>query len=120
MTEKPLVWIGTTLGDVRSFPAEARRKAGRQLLRVQRGLMPHDWKAMPSVGRGAYELRVKTTTEHRIMYVARHPEAVYVLHAFEKRSRKTRKNDIALARKRLTRLTQSRLRNGARQKGDNQ
>jgi phage-related protein len=73
---------------------------GFQLLRVQQGLEPHDWKPMASVGPGVREIRVHTETEHRVCYVARFAEAVYVLRAFEKRSQKTAARDIELARDR--------------------
>ena len=101
MTEKPLAWLGSSLDDVRTFPAEARRAAGYQLGRVQQGLMSDDWKPMATVGAGVYEIRIHTALEYRVFYVAKYEEAVYVIHAFEKRTRQTRKADIALARKRL-------------------
>ena len=101
MIEKPLAWLGSSLEDVRAFPAEARRAAGYQLGRVQQGLMPDDWKPMTTVGVGVYEIRIHTWLEHRVFYVAKHEEAVYVIHAFEKRTRQIRDADIALARKRL-------------------
>lgn len=63
--------------------------------------MPEDWKPVATVGRGVYEIRIHTALEHRVFYVARFEEAVYVLHAFEKRTRQTRQSDIALARSRL-------------------
>ncbi len=101
MGDKPLVWVGSTLEDVRSFPDEARRIIGYQLLRVQSGLMPSDWRPMRTVGPGVIEIRLRTALEHRVFYLARFAEAVYVLHAFEKRSRKTAQTDIELARRRL-------------------
>jgi phage-related protein len=63
--------------------------------------MPTDWKPMPSVGQGVNEIRIHTRVEHRVIYVAKFEEAVYVLHAFEKRSRQTRDTDLTLARERL-------------------
>ncbi len=63
--------------------------------------MPDDWKPMASVGRGVYEIRIHTGLEHRVLYLAKHEEAIYVLHAFEKRSRQTRQAEIELARQRL-------------------
>lgn len=66
-----------------------------------RGLMPDDWKPMTTVGAGVYEIRVHTGLEHRVLYVAKYEDAVYVIHAFEKRTPQTRDADIALARKRL-------------------
>jgi phage-related protein len=111
VVEKPLWWLGSSLDDVRAFPDEARRKAGYELGRVQQGLMPTDWKPMPSVGLGAYELRVRTALEHRVFYVAKFEEAVYVLHAFEKRTRRTARADIALASHRLAEFLARRKRN---------
>jgi phage-related protein len=99
--DKMLVWIGASFEELRDFPPEARRAAGYELRRIQRGSMPTDWKPMPSVGPGVNEIRIHTHVEHRVMYVAKFEEAVYVLHAFEKRSRQTRDTDLTLARERL-------------------
>lgn len=101
MADKPLTWVGSALDDLRRFPEEARRLAGYQLRRVQAGLMPDDWKPIATVGAGAYEIRIHTDTEHRVFYVAKFEEAIYVLHAFEKRTRQTRPADIDLAGTRL-------------------
>ena len=79
-----------------------------QLRRVQLGLEPTDWKPVPSVGLGVREIRVRTELEHRVLYVARFEEALYVLHAFDKRSRKTSKHDIELAGVRMRRLQSER------------
>jgi len=75
--------------------------AGFELRRVQQGLQPTDWKPMASVGAGVEEIRIHTGREHRVFYIARIEEGVYVLHAFEKRSRKTPARDIEVARNRL-------------------
>jgi phage-related protein len=96
-----IAWVGASFEDLRNFPPEARRVAGYELRRIQRGLMPTDWKPMPSVGPGVNEIRIHTDVEHRVLYVAKFEEAVYVLHAFEKKSRQTRDKDLALARERL-------------------
>ena len=101
MVERPLAWLGSSLDDVRAFPAEAKRAAGYQLGRVQQGLMPDDWKPMSTVGAGVYEIRIHTELEHRVFYVAKYEDAIYVIHAFEKRTTQTREADIALARRRL-------------------
>jgi len=74
---------------MRAFPRDARRLAGVQLRRVQQGLERFDWKPMALVGPSVREIRVYTALEHRVLCVAKFAEAVYVLHAFEKRSRKT-------------------------------
>jgi phage-related protein len=99
--DKILIWIGASFEDLRDFPADARRAAGYELRRVQRGLMPTDWKPMASVGPGVNEVRIRTGAEHRVLYVAKFEEAIYVLHAFEKKSRQTRDTELTLARERL-------------------
>jgi phage-related protein len=63
--------------------------------------MPNDWKPMPSVGAGVVEVRIHGRLKHRVLYMAKFEEAIYVLHAFEKKSRRTRKTDVDLARSRL-------------------
>jgi phage-related protein len=107
---KRLLWLGSSRRDIGRFPKAARRIAGFQLLRVQQGLEPNDWKAMASIGAGVQEIRVHTETEHRVCYVARFLEGIYVLHAFEKRTRKTSRSDIELARTRYRELLEHRRR----------
>ena len=99
-TSPPLVFVGSSLEDIRNFPADARRAAGFELSFVQQGLMPSDWKPIKEVGPGATEIRVHVLGEWRVIYVAKFTDGVYVLHAFEKKTRKTRREDIELARKR--------------------
>lgn len=74
---------------------------GYQLRRVQQGLMPTDWKPMATVGPGVTEIRIRGRVEHRVLYVAKFEDAVYVLHAFPKKTQRTRKADLDLARARL-------------------
>ena len=76
---KAVHFLGSSLADLRRFPAEARRDAGFQLHAVQRGLEPRDWKPIPSVGPGATEIRIHVLGEWRAIYVAHRPDAVYVL-----------------------------------------
>ncbi len=99
-----MAWLGSALADLRAFPADARRDAGFELRRVQQGLDPDDWKPIPSVGPGVREIRIHTGLEHRVLYIATFAEAVYVLHAFEKRTRKTPTHDRQLAQDRLRAL----------------
>jgi len=107
-----VLWLGTARDDLRGFPADARQVAGFQLWRVQRGLEPNDWKPMPVVGLGVREIRVRTDLEHRVIYLAKFNEAVYVLHAFQKRSQRTPKPDLDLARQRLRELLKQRRQRG--------
>lgn len=63
---------------------------------------------MTTVGAGVKEIQIHTGFEHRVLYLAKFAEGVYVLHAFEKRTRKTSKRDIDLARERFRALTENR------------
>ncbi|HVO45572.1 MAG TPA: type II toxin-antitoxin system RelE/ParE family toxin [Steroidobacteraceae bacterium] len=108
MTEKPVIWVGSSRERLRAFPVDARRDAGHQLHVVQLGLPPSDWRPMPSVGAGVVELRVHAAGEHRVVYVAKFAEALYVLHAFEKKTRQTREADLDLARRNLAAVLQQR------------
>ena len=72
-------------------------------------------KQMPTIGPGVREIRIHTDLEHRVFYVASFAEAVYVLHAFEKRTRKTAKHDLDLAGDRFRALVTER-RTNAQQK----
>lgn len=101
---KPIRWLGSSRSDVKAFPMDARRVAGFQLHAVQRGSEPNDWKPLRAVGPGVREIRVHTGLEHRIVYVATFAEAVYVLHAFSKKTAKTTPHDIRLARTRFEAL----------------
>jgi phage-related protein len=62
--------------------------------------MPSDFKPMLNVGAGAYEIRLHVLGEWRVIYVAKFDNAVYVLHAFHKKTQKTRKEDVELAARR--------------------
>jgi len=63
---------------------------------------------MPSVGPGVREIRIHAALEHRVLYVARFVEAIYVLHAFEKRTRRTPKRDLELGRQQFRALVSQR------------
>ena len=108
MSEKPIIWLGDSRQRIRAFPEDAREVAGFQLWRVQRGLEPNDWKPMPGVGLGVQEIRIHTDAEHRVLYVAKFAEAVYVLHAFEKRAQRTPMKDLDLAALRFRALVNQR------------
>ena len=108
MSDKPIVWLGSARRDIRTFPGDARRRSGFQLRRVQQGLDPDDWKPMISVGLGVREIRIQTDLAHRVFYLATFDEAVYVLYAFEKRTRKTPSHEVKLARDRYRALLKKR------------
>nr|WP_295746277.1 type II toxin-antitoxin system RelE/ParE family toxin [uncultured Acidocella sp.] len=98
---KPVRFRGSSLEDLRDFPATARREAGQQLDQVQRGLDPDDWKPMTPVGQGGREIRIRDEAgEFRVIYVAKFAVAIYVLHCFQKKTQATSKADLDLAEKR--------------------
>lgn len=97
---KELEFLGTSQDDLKNFPAEARRDAGFQLHFVQMNQKPSDWKPMKTIGPGAIEIRIHKEGEWRVIYVAKFQNKVCVLHAFEKKTRKTRQSDIAIAKER--------------------
>lgn len=101
---KLLKFVGSSLSDLREFPAEARRAAGFELWQVQCGLMPSDFKPLLGVGPGAYEIRVHVKGEWRVIYVAKFANNIYVLHAFQKKTRKTSREDMELAERRYRQI----------------
>ncbi len=104
--KKPVCFLGDSLKCLREFPADARQDAGYQLDKVQRGEKPDDCKPMPAIGKGVEEIRVRDASgAYRVIYTARLANAVYVLHAFQKKSQATAKRDIDLARARFSELS---------------
>ena len=106
MPAKPIEFLGDSLRSLREFPDDAKRDAGYQLDRVQHGLQPDDFKPMPAIGKGVEEIRVRDDTgAYRVIYTARLADAVYVLHAFQKKAKTTSKRDIELAKQRFALLS---------------
>jgi len=102
---RPLRFIDSSQKDLRDMPATVRQALGLDLMNVQYGGEPRDFKPMPSVGSGAYEIRYRDDNgAFRVIYVAKFADAVYVLHAFQKKTQKTPKPDIDLAANRYRRL----------------
>lgn len=101
---KSLRFVGSSLDDLRGFPGEARRSAGFELRAVQNGLEPSDWRPMRPVGSGVKEIRIHVLGEWRVIYVVQRYDTVYVLHAFQKKRRKTSHHDIELARRRYRQI----------------
>jgi phage-related protein len=98
---KPVRFAGSAREDLAAFPEPARRTAGYELFLVQVGREPSDFKPMPDVGPGVQEIRVRDRAgTFRVIYVARFDEAVYVLHAFQKKTAKTSRLDSEVARRR--------------------
>jgi phage-related protein len=98
---KAIIWHGTSKEDLRQFPKNVIKEAGYQLDKIQHGFEPYDWKPMLNTGSGVMEIRIKDEGgQFRVIYVAKFADAVHFLHAFQKKTQRTGKQDIELARKR--------------------
>lgn len=104
MLDKPINWIKTSLEDISNFPESARRKAGFQLRLVQKGEESTDFKTMSVIGAGVKEIRIRTEDVYRVFYIAKFKEAVYILHAFQKKTQKISKIDIEIRQRRYQQL----------------
>lgn len=89
------MFLGTSLKAIRELPAPVKQESGYELDKVQRGLAPKNWKAMSSIGPGVREIRINVDGTWRVVYIANREDAVYVLHAFQKKTQKTSTPDIA-------------------------
>jgi phage-related protein len=102
---KTIIWIGSSLDDLREFPAEVKREVGFALREAQDGGKPPDAKPLKGFN-GASVLEIVEDFDsdtYRAVYTVRFEEAVYVLHCFQKKSTsgiKTSKQDIDLIRRR--------------------
>lgn len=103
---KPLIWIGRSLEALRAFPADARRNIGYALHFAQAGTKHSSAKPLKGFG-GAGVVEIVEDYDgdtYRAVYTVRFSEAVYVLHAFKKKSKsgvKTPPKEIDLIRARL-------------------
>lgn len=99
---KRIFFLADTLDEIRSFPLDVRKDIGTELRRVQSGVEPMDWKPLKSIGAGVREIRVRDSTgAFRVIYVLNKADAIYVLNAFQKKTQKTPKHELALATLRL-------------------
>ncbi|MBF0356396.1 MAG: type II toxin-antitoxin system RelE/ParE family toxin [Alphaproteobacteria bacterium] len=102
---KPVKFLGDSKKALDGFPKDVRHDAGYQLHLAQSGLQPVDFKPMPSIGAGVEEIRLRDEAgQFRVIYTARLADAVYVLHAFQKKTQATAKHDIEVARARFALL----------------
>ncbi len=102
---KPLEFLGDSLDRLKKFPVPAIKEIGHELNEIQEGREPSDWKSMKIVGPGVKEIRVSFEgNAYRTIYTIKLNETVYVLHIFQKKTRKTSRIDVNLAKKRLKEL----------------
>ena len=103
---RPVLWVGSSRRDLRGFRREVRRDIGQALFTAQQGETDPSAKPLRSFG-GSSVVEIVANQEGgtwRAVYTVRYPEAVYVLHAFQKKSKRgvaTPKRDIDLIRQRL-------------------
>ena len=103
---KGIEFLGGSLKTVRKFPAQAKRETGHQLDCVQHGLDPMDWKPMKSIGQGVREIRIQDEGQYRVICMATFEDKVYVLHAFQKKSQNTSKQDLETTKHALKEISE--------------
>jgi phage-related protein len=104
--DKPLFWVGSSLKDLRGFPEEVKDGIGFALYQAQRGLTPRSAKPLKGFTGGSVLEIVDDfqTDTYRAVYTVQFADAVYVLHAFQKKSKRgveTPKGEIELVKARL-------------------
>jgi phage-related protein len=101
---RPLVWMGDSRKNIRSFPDEVQASVGYALQLVQAGETPADAKPFKGVSSGVYEISKRYDTDtYRSVYAVKIGEKIYVLHAFQKKSKqgiKTPQSDVDLIKQR--------------------
>ena len=104
-TYRPLEWVGSSRADLRAFPDDVQDHVGFALYQAQIGLKHRDAKPLSGLGSGVLEVvSAFDTNAYRAVYTVRFQRAVYVLHAFQKKSRKgiaTPKAEMDLVKRRL-------------------
>ena len=98
-----ILWVGDAKEVLSAFPTEVKSVLGYSMRRLQKGLLPDcDARRMESIGNGVWELKAADErTWYRVIYLTRIGDALYILHAFEKSSRKTDRRDLEIAKSRL-------------------
>ncbi|GAX43569.1 hypothetical protein NIES4075_45840 [Tolypothrix sp. NIES-4075] len=101
---RALVWMGDSRKNIRAFPEEVQKAVGYALQLVQSGETPLDAKPFKGVGSGVYEIVKRYDTDtYRAVYAVKIGQKVYVLHAFQKKSKKkikTPQMDVDLIKQR--------------------
>jgi phage-related protein len=108
LSVKQLIWRGNSRERIRTFSEITKDIAGRELVRVQHGELPTDWRPMPDIGSGVIEVRIHRPNEYRIFYIANYPEAIYVLHAFQKTTQRTSERDKQMGKTQYAELQNDR------------
>jgi phage-related protein len=98
---KPVIWMGGSREEIRRFPEAVQDSLGFELYRIQCGLEPRDWKPMPYRHRGQGNSRARRSRSFPDDLSRDAARRVYVLHCFQKKTRRTSRSDIELATKRF-------------------
>lgn len=102
---RPLLWVASSKRDYKAFPPRVQDSFGFELFLVQTGQHPPSAKSLKGLGSGTLELVENFDGDtYRAVYTVRFKEAVYVLHAFKKKSKRgarTPQSDIELIKRRL-------------------
>ncbi|MCU7890504.1 MAG: type II toxin-antitoxin system RelE/ParE family toxin [Candidatus Thiodiazotropha sp. (ex Ustalcina ferruginea)] len=107
---KDILWMGSSFRTLVAFPKAVKQVVGFQLHLIQQGIDADDWKPMSSIGASVREIRIHVEGTYRIIYLAKFDEGIYVRHAFQKKTQKTAKKDIDIARTRLHEVIKNRTR----------
>ena len=101
-------WEGDSRDVLAGFPSSVRSDLGFALFEMQQGRQPAvAVRRMESIGAGVYELKESNEkTRFRVIYLSRIDDVIYVLHCFEKDSRKTDRRDLRVAKERLSKVRQ--------------
>jgi phage-related protein len=101
---RPLVWMGNSRRNIQTSPEGAQKLIGDQLQLIQFGGMPRDAKPFKGVGSGVTEIALRYESDaYRTVVAVQLGERIYVLHAFQKKSKKgiaTPKQDVELIKQR--------------------
>lgn len=97
-----VAWEGDSREVLQTFPEDARQNLGFQLWQLQQGERPSDYRSLPSLGTGVFELRDQDERAwYRVVYLSRIGDVIHVLHCFEKKSRGMPRKDFEKAKQRL-------------------
>ncbi len=101
---RPLVWLGNSRRNISAFPAEVQKSIGDELQLIQFGGMPRDVKPFKGIGSGVFEIALRHDTDaYRTVVAVQLGRRIYVLHAFQKKSKSgiaTPKHEVDLIRQR--------------------
>ena len=106
---KDLIWMGSARQTILRLPVVIRKPIGYELYLIQQGMEPVDGQPISSISTGVKELCVQSAGQFRIIYIAAFEESVYILHTFHKKTKKTSKRDVDLAKSHLCAVLQQRI-----------